>query len=297
MAAFDLHMHSEHSSDGEFSVAALVAKCSANGLRTFSLTDHNSMQGVSEAAELAAQASVGFIPGIEIDCNYRGTDLHLLGYGIDWNSSDFSRLEKAVAAKVMDSFGTMVDKICSLGFEIDADAVLVAAGGKLPTAELIAEVMLSDKKYHTPLLHPYLPGGTRSDMPYINFYLDYCAQGRPAFVPVEYMNYADALELVRDNGGIPVVAHPGLNFRGRESVAEELLAHGAAGLEVFNNYHTSEQAAYFAALVVRTKAFMTCGSDFHGKTKPRIAVGQIPKDDRYDDRLSDFVNQVHVIGR
>ena len=142
-----------------------------------------------------------------------------------------------------------------------------------------------------------MEGGARSDMPYINFYLDYFAQGRPAFVPVEYMDFRRAVELVRDNGGVPVVAHPGLNFRGREEIAEQLLGRGAAGLEVFNNYHTPEQAAYFASLVRSEGALMTCGSDFHGKTKPRIAVGRFPSDSRFDGRLSDFVNHIHVIGR
>ncbi len=78
-----------------------------------------------------------------------------------------------------------------------ADAVLAAADGKPPTGELIAEVMLSDANCHTPPLRPYMEGGERSDMPYINFYLDYFAQGRPAFVPVEYMDFRRAVELVR----------------------------------------------------------------------------------------------------
>ena len=296
MAAFDLHIHSEYSSDGEFSVAELVGKCLGAQLTLFSLTDHNSVRGVGEAARLACERGIGFVPGIEIDCNYRGTDLHLLGYGIDWRSADFARLEEEVAAKVMASFGGMVDNLLKLGFSVDAEAVLAAAGGGLPTGELIAEVMLSDAKYHTPPLRPYMEGGARSDMPYINFYLDYFAQGRPAFVPVEYMDFRRAVELVRDNGGVPVVAHPGLNFRGREEIAEQLLDCGAAGLEVFNNYHTPEQAAYFASLVRSEGALMTCGSDFHGKTKPRIAVGRFPSDSRFDGRLSYFVNHVDVIG-
>ena len=190
----------------------------------------------------------------------------------------------------------MVDNLLKLGFRVDAGAVLAAADGKPPTGELIAEVMLSDANCHTPPLRPYMEGGERSDMPYINFYLDYFAQGRPAFVPVEYMDFRRAVELVRDNGGVPVVAHPGLNFRGREEIAEQLLGRGAAGLEVFNNYHTPEQAAYFASLVRSEGALMTCGSDFHGKTKPRIAVGRFPSDSRFDGRLSDFVNHVDVIG-
>lgn len=296
MAAIDLHIHSEHSSDGEFSVREIVTKCAEAGLSTFALTDHNTVRGDSEAAELALESGVGFIPGIEIDCNYRGTDMHLLGYGIDWKSRDFETLERCFAEKVMASFDEMIHNIQKLGFVVDADAVMAHSGGKLPSAELIAEVMLSDQKYFSPLLRPYMEGGNRSDMPYINFYLDYFAQGKPAFVMVEYMAFSDAVALIRDNGGVPVVAHPGLNFRGRESIAEQLLDRGAAGVETFNNYHTPEQTAYFAALAQRHKAFMTCGSDFHGKTKPRISVGQFATDTTpFEGRLSDFVNHVHVI--
>lgn len=75
MAAYDLHIHSGYSSDGELPVAAIVGLCAARGLDAFSLTDHNSVRGVGEAARLARERGIGFVPGIEIDCNYRGTDL------------------------------------------------------------------------------------------------------------------------------------------------------------------------------------------------------------------------------
>lgn len=285
----DLHIHSEYSSDGEFRVADLVGKCAAAGTRIFSLTDHNSVRGLDEARDEALQAGLGFVPGIEIDCNFEGTDLHLLGYRIDWKSPDFRALEETVAAKVMASFGQTVDKLRKLGFSVDEQAVLAAAAGKLPTLELIAEVMLSDAGCDTPLLAPYREGGARGEMPYINFYLDFGAQGKPAFVPVDYMSYRDAVELVRDNGGVPVVAHPGLNLRGRERIAEKLLERGAEGLEVFNNYHDDRQIAYFAPLVQRRGALMTCGSDFHGKTKPLIHIGRFNSDDRWASCLADSV--------
>lgn len=285
----DLHIHSEYSSDGEFRAADIVGKCTAGGVGIFSLTDHNSVRGLDEARDGALQAGLGFVPGIEIDCNFEGTDLHLLGYRIDWKSPDFRTLEESVAAGVMASFGETVDKLRRLGFAVDAGAVLAAANGKLPTMELIAEVMLSDPACDTPLLAPYREGGARGDMPYINFYLDFGAQGRPAFVPVEYMSYRDAVELVRDNGGVPVVAHPGLNLRGRERIVEKLLERGAEGLEVFNNYHDDRQIAYFAPLVRRLGALMTCGSDFHGKTKPLIHIGRFNSDDRWDCYLADSV--------
>lgn len=286
MVGGDLHIHSNHSSDGEFGIAGIIERCQEQEVGFFSLTDHNSVKGVEEAVTLARLAGIDFMPGIEIDCNYKGTDLHVLGYRVDWKSPDFLRLEETVFSKAMDSFAEMIGNINRLGFAIDAQTVLTAADGKLPTGELIAEILLSNEKYHSPALSPYMEGGERSDMPYINFYLDYFAQGKPAFAPIDYMSYRSAIEMIKDNGGIPVVAHPGLNLRGKEHIAEELLEKGAEGLEVFNNYHDADQIVYFASLVRSRKAIMTCGSDFHGKTKPLIHIGQFKFDPRFEEYLN-----------
>lgn len=288
----DLHIHSLYSSDGEFDVAEILNRCITQKIDLFSITDHNSVKSVGEAIRLARQTAVDFIPGIEIDCNFEGIDLHVLGYNINWESKDFLQLEEDVFSKVMDSFGEMIDNIKKLGFLIDADSVLAKANGKLPSGELIAEVMLSDEKYYSPPLFPYMIGGGRSDMPYINFYLDYFAQGKPAFVPIHYISFWDAIQMIKDNGGIPIVAHPGLNLRGKEQIAEKLLDNGAEGLEVFNNYHSIEQISYFASLVQQRGDRMTCGSDFHGKTKPLIQIGQFNFDCRFEDYLENSVQQI-----
>lgn len=292
MIRADLHIHSAHSSDGELSVQEIVEGCLAQGVNLFSLTDHNCAKGNLKAAEAAHRTGIDFISGIEIDCNFEGTDLHVLGYGIDHESKDFVALQEDIRHKVLDSFSQMIDNIRHQGFVIDPEDVLKQAGDMLPTGELIAEVMLSDPKYHSPALAPYINGGTRSDMPYINFYLDFFAQGKPAFVPIEYMSFRQALQLVRDNAGIPIVAHAGLNFRGKESIAERLLDEGAMGLEVFNNYHSQQQTNYFAELAIVRKALMTCGSDFHGKTKPRIEVGQYGDTALFDSYLNNSLVQL-----
>lgn len=288
----DLHIHSNYSSDGEFKVIDIIKKCLAQKTDTFSLTDHNSVKGVNEAVTGAEQAGINFIPGIEIDCNYEGIDLHLLGYHIDWKSNDFLLLEESIASKVMDSFGDMLNNLHRLGFTVDADAVLAKAGGKLPSGELIAEVMLENEKYNSPLLSPYMEGGKRSDMPYINFYLDYFAQGKPAFVPIRYISFQEAVEIIRENGGVPIVAHPGLNLKGKEHITKNLLTNGAEGLEVFNNYHSPEQISYFASLVQQQKALMTCGSDFHGKTKPLINIGQFKFESPFENYLKNSIRQL-----
>ena len=176
----------------------------------------------------------------------------------------------------------------NLGIEIDLDVLMLKTGGKPPTGELIAELLLENPRHHSnPRLKPYLPGGDRSDMPLINFYLDFMAQGKPAYVEVRHMDFKDALELVQSQGGIPIVAHPGLNLKGREEMVTELLEQGAMGLEVFNNYHSAEQTAFFAALCKNQGRLMTCGSDFHGFTKPLISIGQY----RIIDEHIGYLNQ------
>lgn len=292
MVNTDLHIHSCYSNDGEARVMGLIHKCLAQKVDTFSLTDHNSVRGTSEAIAGAREAGINFMPGIEIDCNYMGTDLHLLGYHIDWTSNDFLQLEKDVFSEVMATFGDMIRNLHRLGFIIDEEAVLSKADGKLPSGELIAEVMLADERYFSPLLSPYMEGGARSDMPYINFYLDYFAQGKPAFVQTRYMSFRDAVEMIKVNNGIPIVAHPGLNLRGKETIVTDLLKEGAEGLEVFNNYHSPEQIGYFASLVQQRKMIMTCGSDFHGKTKPLIKIGQFKRELSFEDYLERSIRRL-----
>jgi predicted metal-dependent phosphoesterase TrpH len=272
----DLHIHTCYSNDGEKSIPEIIRMCTENKVEVFSITDHNGVRACSEAeAGSALVPGLNFIPGIEIDCNYQGTDLHLLGYHIDWSSDEFSKLEKQLEKKYMDAVPEMVANLAREGIHIDMDKLLEKSGDVPPSAELFAEVLLSNTDDHThPKLWPYMEGGERSDMPLINFYLDYFAQGKPAHVHVEHLPYSVAIELVKSHGGIPVIAHPGLNFRGKEELVEELLDLGAMGLEVFNNYHSAEQTAYFATLVKKWGAWMTCGSDFHGKTKPLISIGQ-----------------------
>lgn len=289
----DLHIHTQYSSDGEFSVDKIISKCIDHEVNLFALTDHNSVRGIGEAINSIQSFKLKFVPGIEIDCNYKGTDLHVLGYNIDWTSEDFQRLEADISSKVTDSFVEMINNLRKLGFIIDKNSVLSKAEGKLPTGELIAEVMLSNEKYYTPLLSPYIQGGKRADMPYINFYLDYFAQGKPAFVPIKYMDYKDAIEMIKDNGGLPIVAHPGLNLKGKEFIVEELLKNGAAGLEAFNNYHNADQIDYFAVLVQQQNKIMTCGSDFHGKTKPLIHIGQYKLNNRFESYLNNSLQQIN----
>jgi predicted metal-dependent phosphoesterase TrpH len=157
----------------------------------------------------------------------------------------------------------------------------------------MAEVLLADDQYASnKKLLPYRLGGQRSDMPFLNFYLDFFAQGKPAYVKINYMDFTEAISLIKRNGGIPVVAHPGHNLKGQEGIVKELLDLGAEGLEVFNNYHNEKQIDFFTDIAVRRKILITCGSDFHGKTKPLIRVGKYRLPERYEGYLRESVEEL-----
>ena len=292
-ARADLHMHSSYSLDGEFSIKDLLAKCQEHKLSTVSLTDHNSVKGVGEAIEMAHSAGMTVIPGIEIDCIYNGIDLHILGYDIKWESTDFLSLEDEVNRKIMEAFPEMLRLLKKSGITVDGDEVIALAKGRPPVAEQIAETLITNPVYHSnALLKPYLPGGSRSDMPYINFYHDYFAQGRPAYVKIDYMPYSEAIDLIKSQAGIPIVAHPGVNLRNQEAVINELLDKGALGLEAFNNYHDYDQINYFAGIADHRHLLLTCGSDFHGKNKPLIQPGLFKQVNRFEDKVDKSIRVI-----
>lgn len=293
VARADLHMHSWYSLDGEFSIKDLLAKCQEHKLNTISLTDHNSVKGVGEAIELAYAAGIIVIPGIEIDCIYNGIDLHILGYNIKWDSTDFSSLEVEVHRRIMEAFPEMLRLLKKSGITVDADEVIALAKGRPPCAEQIAEALVTNPAYHSnPLLKPYLPGGSRSNMPYINFYHDYFAQGKTAYVKIDYMSFSEAIDLIKSQDGIPIVAHPGVNLHNQEAVINELLDHGAQGLEAFNNYHDYDQIDYFASIADSRHLLLTCGSDFHGKNKPLIQPGLFKQISRFEEKVDKSIRVI-----
>lgn len=270
----DLHLHTHHSLDGEFSSREVAEMCSREYLEVISITDHNSVSGIDEAFQVSGEAGIKLIPGIEIDCVFEGIDLHVLGYNIDWKANDFKNLEQSVLGKMTGAFPRMVELLDKAGITVDPQEVVLMANGRPPCVEQIAEVLITNPKYHSnPLLLPYLPGGARSDMPYINFYLDYFAQGKAAYVKIDFMPYEKTISLIRNHKGIPIIAHPGANLRKREEVIHKLIRGGALGLEAFNNYHDFDQIEYFAGVAVQQGLLLTCGSDFHGKNKPLIKPG------------------------
>ena len=271
----DLHMHSKYSSDGEFVTEELVKQCYQAGIRIMAIADHNSVKAIDVAKEIAKKLNIQYIPAIEIDCTYNGIDLHVLGYGIDHHHEDFFLLEKNVFDQELKCSKEKVELINKMGFDVDLNALESLTDSGVYTGEMIGEVLLNDHRYvdHL-LLNPYRNGGERSDNPYVNFYWDFYAQGKPCYTKIIYPSLQETINLIKKHGGIAVLAHPGNNLKGRFELFNEMVELGIEGVEAFSNYHSIETVEYFYNFGKKNHLLITCGSDYHGKTKPAIKLGE-----------------------
>lgn len=274
----DLHMHSFYSEDGEFSPAALIEKCAELDISKMSVTDHNCIRANFEAESLAEKKGITYIPGIEIDCVYNDIGFHMLAYEIDYRSSDFEMIEKNIRAQSYEASLKMLEKTQILGFHVTENDMWNLSKDsywkETWTGEMFGEVLLNNPTYEDhPLLAPYRSGGARGDNPYVNFYWDFYAQKKPCHAEIHYPQMQEIIDLIHDNHGLAVLAHPGVNLKGREHLIPEIIRLGIDGIEAFSSYHLPDQAARFCAAADRYRLFVTCGSDFHGKTKPAIEIG------------------------
>lgn len=294
MATIDLHLHSNYSSDGEFSPAQLVDFCLAAGLTHAAIADHNAVRAVAEAHKAAEGTQLCIIPAIEMDCTFKEVVLHLLGYGIDHTAPIFNEIEHALHKQEQDSSERLMYLVRQMGIDFDDEVIAELAYDGVVTGEMIAEAaLLYDSRAENSLLGPYRDDGRRSDNPYVNFYWDLCSQGKPAYVPMDFISLSEAVEIIRANHGVPILAHPGLQVRDNASLLAKIIAEGIAGLEVYSSYHTREQVRFYHEAVQANELLVTCGSDFHGKTKKSITIGGIDCDGQETQIIDGLIREIN----
>ncbi len=276
MSYIDLHMHSNYSDDGEFTPKELADLCIERGIKYFAIADHNSVRGIEEGKEYIKDKDTTIIPAIELDCSIDGVNLHVLGYGIDYKSEIFEEIEANIIKQEQVASKERMRLVRELGINFEDGMIEKLSKNGVVNGEMIAEAAMSfDENQENPLLKPYYKNGSRSDNPFVNFYWDFCAQGKPAYVEVKFISLEEAVKVILDNGGVPILAHPGNNTKEDLELLEKIIASGVKGLEVYSSYHNEEQIDFYRDFAYRNNLLLTCGSDFHGKTKPSIIVGGV----------------------
>lgn len=211
-------------------------------------------------------------------------NLHILGYNIDIENKIFEKIEKNILEQELNAAEKRMDFAEKAGFIFDREKVKALSPDGTVTGEMIGEVVLADKRNdENILLKPYRDGGNRSDNPYVNFYWDWFSKGKPAYVDIKYMPLKEAVSIIKNSGGKAVFAHPCNNIGMNEKVFAEIINEGIEGVEAYSSYHSPEAVEFFKNLAKKYNVFVTCGSDFHGKTKPAIKLGKILCDSREEE--------------
>ena len=257
----DLHCHST-ASDGTFAPSKVVALAVASGLSALALTDHDTIGGVSEAAEAARKAGIDFLPGIEISCDVpRPATMHLLGYGVDPQSPILHDLTRRLVQARDDRNPRIIQKLNELGVAITMPEVETEAGGEVVGRPHIAAVLLR-KGYVTSIKQAFDK---------------YLGQGAAAYFDKERLTPRQAIGLVNESGGIAVLAHPVQlrteNDAQLERIFKDLKDVGLDGLEVIHSDHDAALVQKYTKLADRFGLLKTGGSDFHGTNKKDIRLG------------------------
>lgn len=265
MKYIDLHVHSNYS-DGSFSPRELVDHAMEHDLSAIALTDHDTVDGLDEILSYAASLKESgrqvpqIIPGIEFSTEYHGKDVHILGLYIDYKQKSFlSRLKEFVDSRILRN-QKMCRKLREAGIDITYEKLLEAFPDSVITRAHYARYLL-DNGYINSLQEAF-----------DRYVGDHC----PYFVPREKVTPVQAILLIREAGGIPVLAHP-LLYHFSEKVLEELVAEctaaGLDALEALYLTHSPSEERQMIRLAKKYNLLLSGGSDFHGANKPKVEMG------------------------
>ena len=256
----DLHIHT-YFSDGVFSPEKIVDTAIDVGLEAIAITDHDNILAYDVAQKYIKDNNLSdkieIIKGIEINTLYKNYEVHILGYFMDTENSDFVELLKQQQQARIKQTKEIIKLLAQKeGIRIKFEDVkkLVAPGGSIGRPHIAKAITTA--------------GGTNNIM---DAYAKYIHDDSPVYVQRKTVSPFDAIEIIYDAGGIPVIAHPH-DIDIVETLIKELMNCGLRGIEAYHRKHSPACVEYFSSMAEELGLIVTGGSDFH---TPNIMNGQI----------------------
>jgi len=253
----DFHLHTT-ASDGVYSPEELVKLLKQADITCFSVTDHDTVSGLASARRAAQGQGLRFLPGVEISAEGE-MEVHILGYGVGEENpallSFFSRMEKSRLGRMI----AMGERLERMGFPLPLDEIMEKAGKSLGRPHLARAMMAAG--YITSMQEAFEK---------------YIGRGCPAYVPREKISVSEAVTLLRDQGAVPVLAHPGLLHLPMEQFLPLLNVwqdQGLMGIEVYHPANRGEFAMW-DRLARKRGMLVTGGSDFHDHNPGHGSIGE-----------------------
>ncbi|MGL4946566.1 MAG: PHP domain-containing protein [Cetobacterium sp.] len=256
---YDLHTHTTYS-DGTFSVQELLKRAKYVGLTGIAITDHDTMEGILEAREIAKNLDLDFISGIEFSCSYNGYEIHILGYNLDEKSEKLASKLLELKKARRERNEKIIRKLNNLGLKITVEEIETAATGSIVSRAHICNVMM--KKGFV-----YTKGEA---------FRQYLGNKGAAYVEKGSSSVIEIIELIKECGGVSALAHPSLISDSKEvveKILDVLVKVGLDGIEVEYSSYSPKDAEYYKSLAKDKNLLSVGGSDFHGENRAGIDVG------------------------
>jgi len=245
MNFIDMHTHST-ASDGIYSPRKLVDYAIEKGLAGIAITDHDTIDGIEEAIQQARHyKNFIIIPGVELSTEYNNEEVHVLGYMINYKNRYLLKLLNNLQTERNNRALKIIDKLTNLGFEINYEDIERIAGPGTIGRPHIARALIHKG---------YVKNNEEA-------FKKYLSKGCPAYVPRQKLTPRDAIDIIRESGGVSVAAHPGL----LECMItlDYLVEIGIDGIEVYHPDHTIDKSLKYLELAKKHNLIVTAGSDFH----------------------------------
>jgi predicted metal-dependent phosphoesterase TrpH len=256
----DLHIHTTES-DGSLTPSQVVRYAKEKGLKAIAITDHDTIHGNEEAIKEGISAGVEVIPGVEISVDYSPGTMHMLGYFITTEDPILNEKLTLLQDSRADRNPKIIEKLNKLGLSLTYDEVVQVSGGGQVGRPHMAQILM--KK-----------GYTKSIKEAFDKYL---GKGAPAYLDKFRLSAVEAITMITDAGGIPVLAHPfTLHLKSSDeldALLKKLVNQGLQGLEVYYSEHDERKTSSYRLLAKRYNLAITGGSDFHGKNMKGIDLG------------------------
>lgn len=255
----DLHTHSK-ASDGALSPAELLALAARKGVKALALTDHDTIDGVQAAGEASLQLGLGFIPGVEIEIEFSPGEFHLLGLGIDPENDHLVQTLSTLAKIRQRRNKDILSRFQEAGIRLDMDEIEAVAGTSRIGRPHIADALVRQKV-------------VRNRQEAFDKYL---AKGKPFYLSKDCLALEDAIAMIREAGGVSVVAHPYSLFVSKSKLSELMDEWKVLGVDGIEGYHSAAKLGQCRILerMGRQRGFLiTAGSDYHNESKPECGIG------------------------
>ncbi|MDR0649726.1 MAG: PHP domain-containing protein [Synergistaceae bacterium] len=257
MIRIDMHLHSSFS-DGTDTPDEIAARAAAKRISVLALTDHDNIDGAEPFRRACERRSIRSISGVELSSKSPFT-AHILGYRLRKPEALKDALEWVIARR-NDRNRLMCERLAQQGIAVGIDELAGEAKGRVVARPHFASLLVRK--------------GYAAD--FRDAFSMYLAKGASAYVPREAYSPSDCVRIIREAGGLPVLAHPsltGLDANDLGDFLEDLKSAGLWGLECMSSHCSSEQAFSFLRMAEGHALFPTAGSDFHGRNRPGITLG------------------------